>query len=136
MKLSDNDPLKTVTLKRLAIQSALHLGSEFGMPPDIHLLQDVMIDGVILKIVQKVAAEELKVVECLHPADWWEHFKERWFPAWLLRRFPVRRCRVRLEAHAVYPGITLPKEVCRSFVMLDRRERTLGPGEEGGTCGD
>lgn len=25
------------------------------------------------------------------PATWWDAFKERWFPAWLERRFPVQR---------------------------------------------
>lgn len=24
------------------------------------------------------------------PADWWEHFKERWFPDWAKQRWPVR----------------------------------------------
>lgn len=24
------------------------------------------------------------------PADWWQHFKQRWFPAWALERWPVR----------------------------------------------
>lgn len=24
------------------------------------------------------------------PADWWQAFKERWFPNWVLRRWPVR----------------------------------------------
>lgn len=23
------------------------------------------------------------------PRDWWEHFKQRWFPRWLEERFPV-----------------------------------------------
>jgi hypothetical protein len=23
------------------------------------------------------------------PATWWQHFKQAWFPRWLLRRFPV-----------------------------------------------
>lgn len=23
------------------------------------------------------------------PANWWEHFKQRWFPAWALKRWPV-----------------------------------------------
>jgi hypothetical protein len=25
-----------------------------------------------------------------YPKDWWEAFKERWFPKWLLKRYPVR----------------------------------------------
>lgn len=23
------------------------------------------------------------------PANWWQHFKQRWFPKWALRRWPV-----------------------------------------------
>lgn len=23
------------------------------------------------------------------PSDWWQHFKERWFPKWALRHWPV-----------------------------------------------
>lgn len=29
------------------------------------------------------------VCEFSAPADWWQHFKQRWFPAWALRRWPV-----------------------------------------------
>lgn len=25
-----------------------------------------------------------------YPADWWEALKERWFPKWMLRRWPVK----------------------------------------------
>ena len=28
--------------------------------------------------------------KCEWPADWWQHFKKRWFPRWALRRWPVR----------------------------------------------
>jgi hypothetical protein len=24
------------------------------------------------------------------PADWWEHFKQRWAPKWFLRKYPVK----------------------------------------------
>jgi hypothetical protein len=24
------------------------------------------------------------------PKDWWQHFKQRWFPGWALRRWPVQ----------------------------------------------
>ena len=26
---------------------------------------------------------------CHVPSDWWQHFKQRWFPQWLRRRYPV-----------------------------------------------
>lgn len=37
------------------------------------------------------------------PADWWQAFKARWFPAWALRRWPVVHTTVRFEAKAIYP---------------------------------
>ena len=29
-------------------------------------------------------------VGCEWPATWWQHLKQRWFPRWALRRWPVR----------------------------------------------
>lgn len=29
-------------------------------------------------------------VEILYPADWWQAFKGRYFPHWLLKRYPVK----------------------------------------------
>ncbi len=36
------------------------------------------------------------------PANWWEHFKQRWFPRWALKRWPVL-----YEWHDA--GVVLPK---------------------------
>lgn len=32
------------------------------------------------------------------PADWWQHFRQRWFPRWWLSRWPVRMDRY-VRAH-------------------------------------
>lgn len=40
----------------------------------------------------------LERVEVRWPSDWWEAVKERWAPAWVLSRWPVRYERRRLEA--------------------------------------
>jgi len=40
------------------------------------------------KIIGTVALwREQRMLEV--PANWWEHFKQRWFPAWALKRWPV-----------------------------------------------
>jgi len=31
------------------------------------------------------------------PATWWDAFKERWFPAWAKRRWPVRHRKVSID---------------------------------------
>jgi hypothetical protein len=40
------------------------------------------------------------------PADWWEAFKERWFPKALLKKYPVKRC------HQVIQTLTSTTHVC------------------------
>lgn len=46
------------------------------------------------------------------PADWRQAFKERWFPAWLLRRFPVKYAEktVRRRVTKVCPHLDVPQE--------------------------
>lgn len=49
------------------------------------LLEEV--SGQAIRAIYKCAVyEELKAQ---FARDWWQAFKERWFPKWLLRRFPV-----------------------------------------------
>jgi hypothetical protein len=42
----------------------------------------------VVKALINIATQEEEV--CNVPSDWWQHFKERWFPLWLKRKFPVR----------------------------------------------
>ena len=39
-----------------------------------------------------------------YPRDWWEAVKERWFPAWALKRWPVLYNRI----DELYPELELP----------------------------
>lgn len=42
----------------------------------------------LIRAVLDLACLEEPIQEI--PADWWQHFKLRWFPKWLKRRFPVK----------------------------------------------
>lgn len=54
-----------------------------------------------------------KKLEHWQPADWWQAVRERWAPAWWLRRRPVRKTCVTLEltAYDVAGHITLPENL-------------------------
>jgi hypothetical protein len=41
------------------------------------------------------------------PATWWDHVKERFFPAWLVRRFPIKYREEIVEAIAMLPDLDL-----------------------------
>lgn len=51
------------------------------------------------------------IEECVvrYPSDWWQACKERWFPAWLTHRYPVKYTERRLTTHLIYPPGYFPK---------------------------
>ena len=53
------------------------------------------------------------------PADWWQAFKQRWFPVWLLRRYSVRMKDARFELWDVVPTLKLPKHQTWRVIVKD-----------------
>ena len=47
--------------------------------------------------------ENVKRVEVSYPKDWWQSIKDRFFPTWLLKKYPVIYETVFLVVDAVYP---------------------------------
>lgn len=50
-----------------------------------------------------------------YPATWLDAFKLRWFPRWLLRRYPVTYTVLVPETTEMLPDIRRPDGRCRSF---------------------
>jgi hypothetical protein len=48
-------------------------------------------------------AAAMSLVEIKYPRDWREAFKERWFPSWLLSRYPVVYKTHRIDVREIYP---------------------------------
>jgi hypothetical protein len=42
------------------------------------------------------------------PRDWWNAVKERWFPKWLLRKYPVQYTTQEVVISVLYPKLRLP----------------------------
>ena len=98
--------------------------SEFGflyrgvkVPPEQFIVK--IIEGEVgqlsLRLLLDVATQEDDL--CSYPCDWWQAFKERWFPAWAKRKTPVRMTEV-LAVHK-YPELAVPENpLGREFVHL------------------
>ena len=41
------------------------------------------------------------------PLDWWEHFKERWFPSWAKSRWPVKKRVIVWQRWQHYPKLNI-----------------------------
>ncbi len=64
------------------------------------------------------AGSGAEVVSFVVPATWWDALKERWFPRWALRRWPVctRTLSRTVKVEALLPGI--PVEIGKHKVVL------------------
>jgi hypothetical protein len=99
--------LMDLTLKQTLLEKFEYaMAKELTMPdPNIQMetYRDVLMDKFVVRIRAAIAGQRLESFQ--YPADWWEAFKERWFPQRLLKRFPVQY--ERREVRAYYRDIVL-----------------------------
>lgn len=92
-------PYKSVTLERLT----------FGINLTVHREALGMFDDYVAAQVRGYVwsqdAGKKEVVR--YPADWWQAFKARWFPAWLLARYPVIHKVYEFQVKATYPDLQI-----------------------------
>lgn len=117
---------REVVLHKLEYGVAAVLPKGFANQPYVEIQQVVNIIGqrVYLKICQDIAAQHLDRAEFDYPADWKEAVKERFAPAWLKRRWPVRYHHVMIDIEALYPKIALPDE--EYFIKVNRNVGRIG----------
>ena len=92
-----------VTMKRIEMEVELFserkrmtkelLNVDFGVSVD-HICNDL-----VFRMNKRILAQEVdRVVKYVeYPEDWKQAVKERFFPKWLLRKYPVRYHRERIE---------------------------------------
>ena len=74
-----------------------------GRPPGCH--------EIVVHLVREIGAwRGEEIVGAKYPADWWQALKERFAPAWFLRRWPVRYIENRWRASEFLPNLPLPKD--------------------------
>jgi hypothetical protein len=128
-KLSDLLDEEVLTFKSRKIITQVLLDHALDVAPE--RVQVRIVEHEIGRLVQgliTVATQEEEVYE--HPEDWWQSFKERWFPEWLKKRYPVRMNQV--WAIHKFPELNIPMDLpLREFihfrVVNDKKlERLLG----------
>ena len=86
----------------------------------------------VIRAMLQIATQEEEL--CSYPADWWAAFKLRWFPVWLLKRYPAKEVQV-MAVHK-FPELNPPESVLgREFVHLktidmDKVQKKLEREEE------
>ena len=82
---------------------------------------EFMTDEIYMRITGRVWAENLDdtTINYQHPCDWWQALKERFYPVWLLDKFPVKYKKFEWSVKAIYPEFKpkLTDQVFRLKIM-------------------
>ncbi len=69
---------------------------------------DMMMRAQLIRLRRYVLEQEAEKLVCAYPTDWWQAVRQRWAPAWWLKRHPVRMERKVASVKATYPGLIHP----------------------------
>lgn len=106
-----DDIVKTVTLavEQYVVNHLVHGDYVFATRPRVAVRRLAEHVGALcVQMIQDVAVQRIPEV-VRYPADWWEAFKARWFPAWALARWPVRE--TIYDAKVLYPEVEIPERM-------------------------
>lgn len=86
---------------RVWLEEDIH--SRIGSAPEFALADEA--GCLAVKFHTSIWAETIDEQEIRYPADWWQAVKQRWFPEWALRRWPVVEQVHRISWNVEYPRI-------------------------------
>ena len=118
--------MRTVELERFKLVAYQYISQElmehFAERAKVEVCCDIgwMFDTIVLTVVQEVYGREIDRIECKWPANWWHAFKDRWFPEWAKKRWPVRWHKCSLTAKELYPRIAMPER--EHYITLHKSE--------------
>jgi hypothetical protein len=101
-----NKPYKVnrLVLDRLQFSLSYYLSQELQKEMAIspQVLAEMIGEQIVYKIRFFLYGKKIKTT-VHYPRDWWEAFKDRWFPQWLKRKYPVQYQVIQLTS--IYPKI-------------------------------
>lgn len=106
--MSDREESQVLTRKDLSVTKFTECMVFPSYDWEIERSQTWAPDEVIVRFNASIASQHIDTLEDYTfkaPADWWEAVKERWFPAWALKRCPVCYRVDTINVLALYPQI-------------------------------
>ena len=112
MNPSDYIPVYDFTAEKVMLCEEQVIGEAILSDASCDQWRDEMNRRQVRRLVSYVLAmpkERIRVSEHRSwPADWWQAFRERWFPVWWLKRWPVRYERLDIEVDEQKYGPVCP----------------------------
>jgi len=99
MKINEFVEYKTISLEKLKI------GMDWKATRDDNPYYAS--DFIVTRITGFVWAQDVDKEMVRYPANWFEAFKERWFPRWLTNKYPVIYTVKKFVVKATYPDLMI-----------------------------
>lgn len=127
MMMDDDSELGSVFKKVLLSRLQLYYQNvEMAHPLQnlqVHEIRSMMADQIIRTIAWEVAGLKEVVVDVRFPVTWWDAFKDRWFPKFMLKRWPAQFREIHVDKMTAFPAISLPPNCGKSIVVLTKNDR-------------
>ena len=95
-----------VSLEMERFETLRRITEQFVMNAvELQSWKDYLKDDMVVAMTYHVFGQRLDEQTVEYPADWWQHFKQRWFPAWALRRWPVLNTVRTMKLMGFYPEL-------------------------------
>ena len=84
-------------------------------------------DLMVMELAAFLAGKKVNTihVDIEYPADWWQAFKERWFPQWMINRWPIKYKRVYINEnqYAICPHLTTEQKTVHYEFLRTAEDR-------------
>jgi hypothetical protein len=103
-----------------------HTVSRYYMDAEVTSWIDPLTDHIEFAIRGSLLSEEEKEYTIKTPENWWEHLKHDKFPAWALKRWPVKYRQVTVSFRVLYPDYKpqLPEKYYGRHIVRTRIDDT------------
>jgi len=100
-----------IELEKIRIAAQVVIDRQL-MGAKVQWLEHHLTDQLVIQIQGYLLGETKEPEPIVYPKTWWDALKIRWFPKWLLKRYPAERVRHDIKFNIMYPNfrVRLPTE--------------------------
>lgn len=105
--------IKQILLEKVKLSYQYRISGVAIATLGVDAYADIAADALVCFLQATLAGKRISddVVEAKYPDGWWQAVRERWAPAWWLRRWPVRyrTIAVRGQVYRICPHMAVPE---------------------------
>lgn len=105
LPIREDSIFKAVELEKYLFASTQHISRRFAEEMRVSSEISPVVNGMIFTLTQAIWGHKVGDRVAEYPADWWQAVKERFFPRWAQRRWPVKYKQVEFETRDLFPEV-------------------------------